>query len=173
MRFKPPPRNSDIGWRVEFRSMDIQFTDHENAAFSIFVVLLTRTILYYKLNLYMPLSLVDVNMCRAQKRDAVHTQKFHFRSSIRPCKELFHEFTLDEIMNGRDGAVGLVSLVNSYLDESEMDNITRLKLKRYTKLISMKANGELKTCSTFMREFVRSHPKYQYDSIGLYLFLTL
>ncbi|KAJ3079501.1 hypothetical protein HK100_010402, partial [Physocladia obscura] len=32
MRFKPPPPNSPIGWRVEFRSMEIQFTDFENAA---------------------------------------------------------------------------------------------------------------------------------------------
>jgi hypothetical protein len=35
----------DIGWRVEFRSMEIQITDFENAAFSIFIVLVTRAIL--------------------------------------------------------------------------------------------------------------------------------
>jgi len=33
MRFKPPPTlDSEIGWRVEFRIMDIQLTDYENAA---------------------------------------------------------------------------------------------------------------------------------------------
>jgi len=58
MRFKPPPPNSNIGWRVEFRSMEIQITDFENAAFAVFIVLLTRTILSYGLNFYIPISKV-------------------------------------------------------------------------------------------------------------------
>jgi hypothetical protein len=29
VRWKPPPPNSDIGWRVEFRSMEAQLTDFE------------------------------------------------------------------------------------------------------------------------------------------------
>jgi glutamate--cysteine ligase catalytic subunit len=59
MRFKPPPpNNSSIGWRVEFRPMEIQLTDFENAAYSIFIVLLTRAILSYNLNFYAPLSKV-------------------------------------------------------------------------------------------------------------------
>ncbi|CAG8748016.1 737_t:CDS:2, partial [Dentiscutata heterogama] len=33
VRFKPPPPNSNIGWRVEFRCMEVQITDFENAAF--------------------------------------------------------------------------------------------------------------------------------------------
>ena len=62
MRFKPPPPASDIGWRVEFRSMDLQLTDHENAAYSSFIVLLTRAILHFNLNFYIPLSKNDENM---------------------------------------------------------------------------------------------------------------
>lgn len=58
IRFKPPPVNSPIGWRVEFRSMEIQMTDFENAAFSVFIVLLTRAIISFDLNFYMPISLV-------------------------------------------------------------------------------------------------------------------
>lgn len=59
MRFKPPPPNNpNIGWRVEFRPMEIQLTDFENAAYSIFIVLLTRAILSYNLNFYIPLSKV-------------------------------------------------------------------------------------------------------------------
>ena len=58
MRFKPPPPGGNIGWRVEFRSMEIQMTDFENAAFAIFIVLLTRVILSYDLNLYIPISKV-------------------------------------------------------------------------------------------------------------------
>lgn len=58
MRFKPPPPNSTIGWRVEFRPMEAQLSDFENAAFSIFIVLLTRVISSYRLNLLIPLSKV-------------------------------------------------------------------------------------------------------------------
>jgi glutamate--cysteine ligase catalytic subunit len=58
IRFKPPPPNSNIAWRVEFRSMEVQLTDFENAAFSIFIVLLTRAILSFNLNFYMPISQV-------------------------------------------------------------------------------------------------------------------
>lgn len=58
MRFKPPPIGSPIGWRVEFRPMEVQITDFENAAFAVFVVLLTRAILSMNLNLYIPISKV-------------------------------------------------------------------------------------------------------------------
>ena len=51
------------GWRVEFRPCEVQLTDFENAAFSVFIVLLTRTILSFGLNLYMPLSKVHVCAC--------------------------------------------------------------------------------------------------------------
>ncbi|CAN0164838.1 unnamed protein product [Lampetra fluviatilis] len=57
LRFKPPPPNTNIGWRVEFRPMDL--TDFENAAYVVFVVLLTRVILSYGLNFLVPLSKVD------------------------------------------------------------------------------------------------------------------
>jgi glutamate--cysteine ligase catalytic subunit len=64
IRFKPPPVNSPIGWRVEFRSMEVQMTDFENAAFSVFIVLLTRAILSFDLNFYQPISQVSPNSVR-------------------------------------------------------------------------------------------------------------
>lgn len=58
MRFKLPPVNSNIGWRVEFRPCEVQLTDFENAAFGVFIVLLTRAILTFKLNMLIPISKV-------------------------------------------------------------------------------------------------------------------
>lgn len=55
--------------------MEMQPTDAENAAFVVFVVLVTRVILAFDLNLYIPLSKVDENMKRAHVRDAVHERK--------------------------------------------------------------------------------------------------
>ena len=38
LRFKnPPTEDSKIGWRVEFRPMDIQLTDYENTALTVMV----------------------------------------------------------------------------------------------------------------------------------------
>lgn len=82
--------------------MEVQITDFENAAFSVFIVLLSRAILRLGLNFYIPISKVsdnaedkvyilkishqvDENMNRAQKRDAVHQQKFHFRRDVFPA----------------------------------------------------------------------------------------
>ena len=62
--------------------MDVQITDFENAAFSVFIVLLTRAVLSLNLNFYLPISKVDENMERSQHRDALHTEKFYFRKDI-------------------------------------------------------------------------------------------
>jgi len=87
MRFKPPPPdNPSIGWRVEFRSMEIQMTDFENAAFSIFIVLLSRVILSFDLNLYIPIARTTENMETAHKRNALLDEKFWFRKDPFPQK---------------------------------------------------------------------------------------
>lgn len=97
----PPPSDShsdsnSIGWRTEFRSMEVQLTDFENAAFTVFVVLVTRVILAFDLGLYLPLSKVDANMQRAHLPNAVRTQKFFFRKHIAPLSE-----TPDESAEGQ------------------------------------------------------------------------
>lgn len=94
MRFKPPPSvNSSIGWRVEFRPLEAQTTDYENAAYVVFITLLTRVILACKLNFLIPLSLVDENMVEAQKRDAVKNSEFWFR------KDIMHKSSSKEPLN--------------------------------------------------------------------------
>ncbi|KAH8695005.1 putative glutamate-cysteine ligase Gcs1 [Talaromyces proteolyticus] len=86
MRFKPPPPDKDIGWRVEFRSMEIQMTDFENAAFSIFIVLVTRAILSFDLNFYIPIPRTTENMETAHARNAVLDKKFYFRKNPFPSR---------------------------------------------------------------------------------------
>ncbi|EXJ54807.1 glutamate-cysteine ligase [Cladophialophora yegresii CBS 114405] len=86
MRFKPPPPGADIGWRVEFRSMEIQITDFENAAFAVFIVLVTRAILSFDLNFYIPIPRTTENMETAHIRDAVMKEKFWFRNDPFPKK---------------------------------------------------------------------------------------
>ena len=61
---------------MEFRPTECQLTDFENAALTVFVVMLTRVILSYNLNMLIPISKVDENIKRAQKRDAVLKQRY-------------------------------------------------------------------------------------------------
>ncbi|KAI1725863.1 glutamate-cysteine ligase domain-containing protein [Ditylenchus destructor] len=182
MRFKPPPPDqTEIGWRIEFRPTEIQLTDFENTAFCCFLVLLTRVIVSYKLNLLMPISRVCENMKRAQKRDAVINQKFHFRpklSSDEPfkptecgMKELdpplgTMELTIDQIINGDGGSFpGLISIINQFLDEAtDMDVNTRNTISRYLRFIQKRASGELPTLAHWMRRFVQTHSQYKKDS---------
>uniref|UniRef100_A0A8C7ATX8 Glutamate--cysteine ligase n=1 Tax=Neovison vison TaxID=452646 RepID=A0A8C7ATX8_NEOVI len=184
MRFKPPPPNSDIGWRVEFRPMEVQLTDFENSAYVVFVVLLTRVILSYKLDFLIPLSKVDENMKVAQKRDAVLQGMFYFRKDI--CKggntvvdgygkaqnsteqalEEYALMSIDTIINGKEGVFpGLIPILNSYLENMEVDVDTRCSILNYLKLIKKRASGELMTVARWMREFIANHPDYKQDSV--------
>lgn len=86
IRFKPPPAGVDIGWRVEFRPMEIQITDFENASFAVFLVLITRAILSFDLNFYIPIAKVAENMATAHDRDAVLESKFWFRKDPFPVR---------------------------------------------------------------------------------------
>jgi len=139
MRFKPPPPGDSIGWRVEVRPMEIQITDFENAAFSVFVVLITRAILSFDLNFYLPIPRTTENMETAHARDAVNERKFHFRKNpfppraarsamssgastpvMRsragspthvPVEDEYEEMSIDEIVNGQGKAGGFPGLI--------------------------------------------------------------
>lgn len=87
LRFKPPalyPGTTNIsdtpGWRVEFRPMEIQITDFENAAFSVFIALLGGAITKFAPNLLIPILKVDENMKTAHDVDAAISSSFWFRS---------------------------------------------------------------------------------------------
>jgi glutamate--cysteine ligase catalytic subunit len=174
VRFKPPPPNSQIGWRVEFRSIDLQLTDFENAAFVIFITLLVRVFSLFDLNLYIPISKVDQNMERAYKRGALLNQTFFWRkyslkSSIPTDgvvdQDEIIELNLNEIMNGCDQFPGLINLVHHYLDTINVDPKVRETLEPYFQLLSKRASGEFMSCASYIRNFVKNHPNYQRDSI--------
>jgi len=169
VRFKPPPPGSPIGWRVEFRPMEVQFSDFENAAFVTFAVLLTRIISSFELNLYMPLSLVDRNMQTAHKRDAARQEKFYFRKQIiAGADDTSGEYALlsmNDIMNGNAEFKGIIPLMNVYLASASVEPNVRQIISKYLSFISKRAAGELLTPATWTRNFVTSHPRYNHDSI--------
>ncbi|KAJ1566792.1 hypothetical protein HK405_008395 [Cladochytrium tenue] len=191
MRFKPPPPQSSIGWRVEFRSMEIQLNDYDNAAFATFVILLARTILKFNLNFYMPLSKVDQNMQTAQLRNAVLDRRFYFRrhvltrempptpngsthdgptataNGVADDPDELGQFTLDELINGGGpgGFPGLVPLVRSYLASAGVAPAALARLSGYLDVLAGRASGQLPTPAALLRRFVRAHRDYRGDSV--------
>lgn len=219
-------------------------TDFENAAFAVFIVLLTRAVLSQNLNFYMPISKVDENMQRAQHRDALRNEEFYFRKDIflpngsrsssastseaaspvgsdcgcndvsngidqfppakskkmRNCfpefpppseeyaakrvEDEYEEMTIEEVMNGKVGILravlqslhltdatlkgrnpGLITLVYEYVDTLDVDDRQRSRLFKYLDFIRKRSTGELQTPATWIRNFVRSHPAYKFESV--------
>lgn len=75
------PEGEASGWKVEFRPMEVQLTDFENAAFIVFLVLLRHAMAHYMVQLYIPMHCVVENMQTAVKRNAVTTEEYWFRAS--------------------------------------------------------------------------------------------
>ena len=65
----------------------------------------------------MPISKVDENMERAERRDAVLKEKFHFRASQNELTEL----SCDEVINGGNSFRGFISYMNEFLENYEED----------------------------------------------------
>lgn len=166
MRFKPPPIGSDIGWRVEFRVMDIQPTPFENAAFSVFIPLLTKAIVKYQPVFYTKLSTVDENMGRAHRINPCDEEyvmrKDIFAATATADDAEVAKMSVDEIFNGREGGYcGLIPLVRRYLDEEKLHSP---QIESYLRFLSMRAAKRIPTAAQYMRKFVLEHKDYQHDS---------
>ena len=90
LRFKPPSKEGTNGWKVEFRVMDVQFEDLDNARLIAFMAILVRSIVSAPPKLwqqfYMPITLVDQNIERAHERNSVTLGKFWWPSQDEPEK---------------------------------------------------------------------------------------
>lgn len=169
LRFKVPgqdstPNSNKPGWRVELRPMEISLTDFENAAYSVFSVLLSRAFLKYKINNYINISNVEENMKRAHHRDAINRDKFFIRTNIYKSGDaLIDELSLNDIFNGCSMFKGFIPIVKEYIIE-EFGEIPK-HIQIYLDLISGRADGSILTTATFMRNQIMNHEDYKNDSI--------
>lgn len=198
VRFKPPPSlftedtHNNTGWRVEFRSMEVQPTDFENAACAIFIVLFVRTLLHLDLSLYIPINKLDENMATAHRRDAVRKGRFHWPHSVfpssSPTSPIPHTpanaaaakegeenkgdeltlLTINEIINGSSITEfpGLIPLIQIYLS-TNMETYPPpaiSRINKYLSFVSKRASGQIPTTARSIRNFVHSHEGYHRDS---------
>lgn len=184
------PDGDSGGWRVEFRSMEAQLRDSDNAAFCIFMYLVSRAIVTHHLSFYVPLDLVAESLHHAQKRNAVVDGLIWFRrhgwaSQLFTCvacddqgegcmqckhrptldKKEFDLLSLDQIINGETagGFPGLVNIVLSFLRRQNVGEDQISQLSTYLDIVRQRANGVVPTPAKWMRGFVKAHPKYQGD----------
>jgi glutamate--cysteine ligase catalytic subunit len=63
-----------------------------------------------------------------------------------------------------DAFPGLIGLVESYIGTLDLSDSEMRKIASYLDLVRRRANGSSKTAATWIRDFVRSHPSYKFDS---------
>ncbi|CCE64594.1 hypothetical protein TPHA_0I00880 [Tetrapisispora phaffii CBS 4417] len=183
LRFKPPtldatPDNKSVpGWRVEFRPLEVQLTDFENAAYSIFIYLLVESILKFSdsLNPYLSMSKIWQNMDTAHKRDPISSQKFHwkttFNNALNPEGKT-EELVIDEIFHNKENGIFQIYINPILIDKKiiekdwkELKHSSKyLRLYYYLKLISDRASKKLPSVANYLRSFILSHPEYHQDS---------
>lgn len=180
LRFKPPtqdavPENKDVpGWRVEFRPLEIQLTDFENAAYAMFTYLLAEFLLTFteEVNAYMPMSQIWDNMERAHNRDAILATKFHWKDSFERDGGDTSEYTINDIFHNNTNGI-FSKFINPILchkgfiskEWQELKNSREhVRLYYYLKLISDRASAEIPTTARFFRDFILNHPDYKQDS---------
>ncbi|RVD93013.1 gamma-glutamylcysteine synthetase [Tubulinosema ratisbonensis] len=160
------------GWKIEFRPMEIQLTAYEMAAFTNFTILLIKSIIHFKLNIYIPISYIEKNFKNSNKftrkpsdyfskltNDPV---KFYYRRNIYDNQTPYIALdTLDVIFNGNDKFSGYIKYVRKYVKEiyGESKN-----LEDQLNFVSKKFKGEYLSNSDYLRRLVLTHPDYKNDS---------
>lgn len=189
VRFKPPTNDHGPGWRVEFRPMEAQLTDFENASFAIFAYLVSRAITVLRLKFYITVEELADAWAKCQECGAVIDGRFWFRKTgwlsdsdkINPDiirmlsqhgyhytgKESYAQMTVDEIVNGQstvDGFPGFLLMVRCYFEYVGVPMQEQEQIAQYLNLIRDRASGTNPTAATWMREFISNHKDYGEDS---------
>ena len=175
--------------------MDIQLTDFENAALTVFLGLLVNFINESSLDFVLPISKVDEGMLRCQDQDAIIKQKFWFRVDLfddqkdymknqlvetnflkssdttrSPEQRIVKELYIWQILEG-DPTVhptftkGLTKLFQEYMTIKQWPQEQIKETNTYLDFLTKRARGQIPTGAKFIRDFVLNHPLYKHDSI--------
>eukprot|EP01066_Platyproteum_vivax_P015305 Platyproteum_vivax@DN6781_c0_g1_i1.p1 len=170
VRFKPPPPSVDgvslpeIGWRVEFRTPELQPTDFENAAVASVLAVVTRAMMDENWDLYIPISKNDENLNRSQSRNAVLSQKFWFRTSLdKDGNPEITEQSAHEILARVFDRLKIY--IQKQVDLQNCAAGTQDTLLKYIEFLTDRATGKLLTNATFLRQWLSKHKDYKFDSV--------
>ena len=71
----------------------------------------------------------------------------------------------NDIVNGGKYFIGLIPLIQKYLESRHISIKTKCKIDQYLQSISERASGKTPTTAAFIRKFVSEHPDYKKDSV--------
>ncbi|KAL4925661.1 glutamate-cysteine ligase-domain-containing protein [Aspergillus undulatus] len=186
------PEGEKLGWRVEFRPMEVQLTDFENAAFIVFVVLLRHALGHYGVRLYIPMQCVVENMQTAVKRDAAISEAFWFEArrgdgtipmmrrdsgidvGQEKTKVTAQRSSLQDIFCGPPTTAGhgttprfpgFIPLIKNYLAEIAVSHAELGVISRYLDFIESRASGTILTNARWIRREIQLHSSYRGDGL--------
>ena len=151
VRLKPPLNKND-SWKIEVRVLEMQPSTFENTAFFIFVILLAKTISFYNLNFYIPISKVDENFEKARKVSSKN-EEYYFKDNLENNTTIksFSEIFLI-----------LLTYIDNYLET--LIDLDIEKIKIYLNHIKQLPFNEKKCTAEKIRNFVLDHKDYNNDS---------
>jgi len=173
VRFKPPPAGGEIGWRVEFRTPEVQITDFENAAIVAVIRVLLGVLREEKWDLVIPVSLSDENDETSGQRDAASKGLFWFPQSLGDAPPegaktagCATKRRLADIVNGHGGVFPRCrAWVDRQHEAGRCSDMARDALRRYFRLFELRAAGALPTPAGVLRARLRAHPGYRGDGV--------
>lgn len=150
--------------------------------------LLTNICNHLDVNFLMPISMVDANMERAHKRDALLKEKFWFNTRCfdpsKPMSELlkhhglrssesstlgkepkYEELYIHEILLGTgDEFPGLLSIIKTFLASQKYQAELNEQFDHILDFVLARSRGEVPTGASFIRQYIHKHPLYRKDS---------
>ena len=192
VRFKTPLGiNIDMGWRVELRTMELQLTNIENAAFGVFYALLVNIITHFDVNFMLPISTVAQNTRRAEGIDAVLESKFTFRKNILGDVDNYHtnlltssnfqvnneiegsqmgelaEMSISQILEGDEtlNYKGIIPLMQEFMTLKGYSMSQIEEINKYLDILRGRASGKFFTAAGYVRDYVMRHEDYKRDSL--------
>lgn len=138
---------SDMGWRVEFRTMDLQLTDFENAAFAVSSMLVAKALVWANIFPYSFLMDIDNDYDLAVKKNSCLKEKFSWNNTKK---------TICQIFDGDDEDEGLLSICNRYLDSNSISIDEKNLYKLYLDYVYQISCGNIPTTATDIRNEIES-----------------
>ena len=149
-----PPLNAKDSWKIEIRMLDMQTNNFKNASFIIYILLLTRTIIHYNMNFYMPLSYIEKNYHNIEKQNfdkKLYTNHFWNKKKKNFSPEL-------------KGIGHIVTKINFFIKKYIEENKICIDVDKYLLYIENISQQKQNTDAEEMYNFIINHEKYKKDS---------
>ena len=148
------PTNETESWRAEFRPMEIQLTDFENTAMILFTVLYTKSCMSLDNNPCLTMKNNYINMSLATSYDTLKSLKLWWKDLCGATCLLSIHIIIELMLNN----------IYIYLDNFHKE-IDRSVIQPYLDLVKERALGGKLTCAEWMRNYIKNHSEYRYDSV--------